>query len=86
MHKPAHKQSIDTHLNMSLLTRGLARAEHYAEVGLESEKPFSMYTIKNRAANEHFALRILSSSGHSAEMIKNHPEFQNIRNYAIAVP
>jgi hypothetical protein len=75
--------ALDTHLNMSMLALGLAKAEHYQRVGIESEKPFSMNAIKTRAFNEHFALRILSIYGLSAEMIKNHPEFQNISNYAI---
>ncbi len=76
--------AIDTHLNMSMFTLALARAEHYHTHGLESERPFSMNAAKTRAFNEHFALRILSIYGHSPEMIKNHPEFSAIRNYAIA--
>ncbi|MFM6181287.1 MAG: transposase [Dolichospermum sp.] len=75
--------AIDTHLNISMLTLGLAKAEHYHSVGIESEKPFSMNAVKTRAFNEHFATRILSIYGLSPEMIKNHLEFQNIRNYAI---
>jgi len=75
--------ALDTHLNISMLALGLAKAEHYQRVGIKSEKPFSMNAIKTRAFNEHFALRILSIYGLSAEMIKNHPEFQNISNYAI---
>ena len=51
--------ALDTHLNMSMLALGLAKAEHYQRVGIESEKPFSMNAIKTRAFNEHFALRIL---------------------------
>ena len=75
--------AIDTHLNMSMLTLGLAKAEHYRTVGLESDTPFSMNAVKTRAFNEHFARRILSMYGLSTEIIENHPEFQNIRNYAI---
>jgi hypothetical protein len=76
--------AIDTHLNMSMLTLALARAEHYHLHGLETDRPFSMNAVKTRAFNEHFALQILSIFGHSPEMIKNHPEFSAIRNYAIA--
>lgn len=75
--------ALDTHLNMSMLTLGLAKAEHYQNLGLESDKPFSMNAIKTRAFNEHFALRILSIYGLPPELIKNHPQFQNIRNYTI---
>jgi len=46
----------------------------------------SMDSIKTRAFNEHFTMRILSSYGIAPEMIKNHPEFQNIRNYAVVSP
>ena len=76
--------AIDTHMNMSMFALALARAEHYQTHGLESERPFSMNAAKTRAFNEHFAFRILSICGLSPEMIKNHPEFSAIRNYAIA--
>lgn len=76
--------AIDTHLNMSMFALALARAEHYQTFGLESERPFSMNAAKTRAFNEHFALHILSIYGLSPEMIKNHPHFSAIRNYAIA--
>lgn len=75
-------QALDTHWNLSMLTLNLARAEHY--LGEDADKPFSMDSIKTRAFNEHFATRILSIYGIAPEMINNHPEFQNIRNYAVA--
>jgi hypothetical protein len=74
---------IDTHLNMSRLTLGLTKAEHYHSVRLESNKPLSINAVKTRAFNEHFARRVLSIYRLSSAMIENHPEFQNIRNYAI---
>jgi hypothetical protein len=75
-------QALDTHWNLSMLTLNLARAEHY--LGEHPGTPFSIDSIKTRAFNEHFAKRLLSIYGIPPEMIDNHPEFQNIRNYAVA--
>ena len=75
-------QALDTHWNLSMLTLNLARAEHY--LGENADKPFSMDSVKTRTFNEHFAKRILSIYGIAPEMINNHPEFQNISNYAVA--
>jgi hypothetical protein len=77
-------QAIDAHLNCSLLALGIARAEHYQSLGLESKTPFSMDKMKTQQFNEHFAARILSIYGISPELIKNHPGYHNISKYAIA--
>lgn len=77
-------QTIDAHLNCSLLALGIARAQHYQKVGLESKVPFSIDKMKTQEFNEHFAARILSIYGISPELIKNHPEYINISKYAIA--
>ena len=79
-------EAIGYHLNASMLALNCARAEHYqilARTPEATKTAFSIDSMKTTAFNEHFAEMIFSISGLPLEMLKNHPEYQNIRNYGV---
>ena len=80
------KEAIEFHLNASMFTLNCARAEHFqrtAQNNQTTKNTFSMDSFKTIAFNEHFAEMIFSISGLPLEMLKNHPEYHNIRNYGV---
>ena len=78
--------ALNFHFNSSLSALNLARAEDRRQTPDGEPAVFSMSSVKTRYHNEFLIDRIISISGVPPEMIKNHPDYEEIRNSSFAPP
>jgi hypothetical protein len=75
-----NQQALDFHLNAALAAVNLARIEQVQES--EAARPvFSLASYKQRAFNEHLLELFISRLALRADLIKNHPQYDYLRNY-----
>jgi hypothetical protein len=76
------KEALHFHFNTSVATVNLARIMAQEEEKAEEKFVFSMASIKQRAFNEHLLNLIISKLALDQSAVKNHPQFEYLRNYA----
>jgi len=76
------KQALHFHFNASVSVVNVARLIAHAEQKTEEKVVFSMTSIKQRAFNEHLLNLIISKLALDQTAVKNHPQFEYLRNYA----
>ncbi len=77
-----NKEALHFHFNASVAVVTMARITAHAQQQAEEKMIFSMTSIKQRAFNEHLLDLIISKLGLDQRMVKNHPQFEYLRNYA----
>lgn len=75
------KEAIDFHLNAALAAVNIARIEQMAQAETTTRPVFSLASYKQRAFNEHLLELFISRLALRADLIKNHPEYDYLRNY-----
>jgi hypothetical protein len=76
------KEALHFHFNVSLTLVNLARIQAQAEHKTNEKFIFSMMSIKQRFFNEHLLNLIISKLALDQTAVKNHPQFEYLRNYA----
>ncbi len=80
------KEALQFHFNASVSVVNVARIMAQAEQRAVEKCVFSMASIKQRFFNEHLLNLIISKLALDQTAVKNHPQFEYLRNYgAIAV-
>jgi len=74
------QQALPYHFNAALSTVNVAKLEF--QRAREERKVFSLSSFKQRAYNEHFLEMIISKLEIESSVIKNHPQYEFLRNYA----
>ena len=74
------RQRLDFHFNASLTTLNLAKSEQLIAQGTDP-MVCSMTSVKAQYFNQHYLDRIISIFGLDPTWVKNHPEYQFLRNY-----
>lgn len=74
------RQRLDFHFSASLTTLNLAKSEQLMAQGTEP-MVCSMTSVKAQYFNQHYLDRIISIFGLDPTWVKNHPEYQYLRNY-----
>jgi IS4 transposase len=75
------KEALHFHFNASVATVNMARIMARQEQRTEEPFVFSMASIKQRAFNEHLLNLIISKLALDQSAVKNHPQFEYLRNY-----
>jgi len=75
------KEVLNFHFNASVSSGNVARLLVQEEKGTE-KSVFSMSSIKQRCFNEHLLEMFISRVELDPSAIKNHPQFEKLRNYA----
>jgi IS4 transposase len=76
------KEALHFHFNTSVATVNLARILAQEDEAAEEKFVFSMASIKQRFFNEHLLNLIISKLALEETAVKNHPQFEYLRNYA----
>ena len=76
------QEAMHFHFNASVATVNLARIMAQEEHKAEEPFVFSMASIKQRFFNEHLLNLIISKLALDQSAVKNHPQFEYLRNYA----
>jgi len=76
------KEALQFHFNASVTLVNLARIMAQAGQQTEEKLVFSMASIKQRFFNEHLLNLIISKLALDQTAVKNHPQFEYLRNYA----
>lgn len=74
------------HFNAAVSSVNLARLLAQAEQPTKEEFVFSMSSVKQRCFNEHLLDRFIEKLELDQTAIKNHPQFESLRNYAAIAP
>lgn len=80
------KEALDFHFNASLTSVNLARILAQEEQKDKEKFVFSMSSIKQRFYNEHLLEMFIEKLELDQRAIKNHPQFDSLRNYAAIAP
>jgi hypothetical protein len=72
--------ALDFHLNAALAAVNIARVEQLQESAV-ARPVFSLASYKQRAFNEHLLELFISKLALRADLIKNHPQYNYLRNY-----
>jgi hypothetical protein len=75
------QQALHYHFNAALSTVNVAKLE-FQRARAAERKVFSLSSFKQRAYNEHFLEMIISKLEIESSVIKNHPQYEFLRNYA----
>jgi hypothetical protein len=75
------QQAIDFHLNAALAAVNIARIEQLEQAETAIRPVFSLASYKQRAFNEHLLELFICKLALRADMIKNHPQYNYLRNY-----
>lgn len=75
-----HK-ALHFHLNAALAAVNLARIKQLQQSGTATAQVFSLASYKQRAFNEHLLELFISKLALQADLIKNHPQYNYLRNY-----
>lgn len=76
------KEALHFHFNASVSSVNLARLMAQEEHKAEEKFVFSMSSIKQRFFNEHLLEMFIQKLELDQSLIKNHPHFESLRNYA----
>jgi len=76
------KEALHFHFNASVAVVNVARIMAYEEHKTDEQLVFSMASIKQRAFNEHWLNLIIDKLALDQTAVKNHPQFEYLRNYA----
>lgn len=76
------KEALHFHFNASVSSVNLARLLAHEEQKAKEKFVFSMSSIKQRFFNEHLLEMFISKLELDQTAIKNHPQFESLRNYA----
>lgn len=76
------QEVLDFHFNASVSTVNLARLLAQEEQQEKEKIVFSMASIKQRFFNEQLLEMFISKLELDRSLIKNHPQFESLRNYA----
>jgi IS4 transposase len=76
------KEALHFHFNASVTLVNLARHLAQAEQKTEEKFVFSMASLKQRFFNDHLLNLIISKLALDQTVVKNHPQFEYLRNYA----
>ncbi len=76
------KEALHFHFNASVTLVNVARMMAQAEQKTEEQLVFSMASIKQRFFNEHWLNLIIAKLALDQTAVKNHPQFEYLRNYA----
>jgi AraC-like DNA-binding protein len=77
------KQALSFHWNASFACVNLARTIAHEENKAARCAAFSMKSIKQRIFNEHLLELFISKLDLEPTVIKNHPDYEKLRNYAV---
>lgn len=77
------KQALSFHWNASFACVNLARTIAQEENKSAQCEAFSMKSIKQRIFNEHLLELFISKLELEPTVIKNHPDYEKLRNYAV---
>lgn len=80
------KEALDFHFNASVSSVNLARLLAQEEQKGKAKFVFSMSSIKQRFFNEHLLEMFIEKLELDQTAIKNHPQFESLRNYATIAP
>lgn len=80
------KEALDFHFNASVSSVNLARVLSKEEQKAKDKFVFSMSSIKQRFFNEHLLEMFIQKLELDRTEIKNHPQFESLRNYAAIAP
>lgn len=75
------QQAMHFHLNASLAAVNIARIEQMQQQPAPAAPVFSLASYKQRAFNEHLLELFISKLALKADLIKNHPQYNYLRNY-----
>ena len=75
------KEKLHTHINASLTTVSLAKAEHYLSIPVEQRGTFSMSSIKMTYLNENYINMIFKHFQKSPKLDKNSDEYKKLMSY-----
>lgn len=75
------QQALHFHLNAALAAVNIARIEQMQQSGEVTAQVFSLASYKQRAFNEHLLELFITKLALRADLIKNHPEYNYLRNY-----
>jgi len=75
------EKALDFHFNAALSTVNLAKIEAQRRHAREEAMVFSLFSWKQRYFNEQFLELIISKLELEPEMIKNHPQYEYLRDY-----
>lgn len=77
------EKALSFHWNASFAAVNLARAMAHEEHSKSEFGAFSMKSIKQRIFNEHLLELFISKLDLDSTLIKNHEQYENLRNYAV---
>jgi|SRR5919198_1503404 hypothetical protein len=80
------KQVLDFHFNASVSSVNLCRLMAQEKENTQEKFVFSMSSIKQRFFNEHLLEIFIERLELDQRAIKNHPQFESLRNYAAIAP
>ncbi|MCA1628463.1 MAG: transposase [Acidobacteria bacterium] len=75
------QEALHFHLNAALAAVNIAKIEELKESKPAARPVFSLASYKQRAFNEHLLELFISKLALRAELIKNHPQYNYLRNY-----
>jgi hypothetical protein len=75
------QKALHFHLNAALAAVNLAKIEQLQQSTTTITQVFSLASYKQRAFNEHLLELFISKLALRADLIKNHPQYNYLRNY-----
>jgi hypothetical protein len=75
------QKALHFHLNAALTAVNIAKIEQMQQSGKVTPQVFSLSSYKQRAFNEHLLELFISKLALRADLIKNHPQYNYLRNY-----
>lgn len=76
-----NKETLEFHFNAALTATNLARIETQRQSETRTRQVYSIASCKQRAFNEQYLNLIISKLAIEPQMIKNHPDYESLRNY-----
>lgn len=75
------QKALHFHLNAALAAVNIAKIEQMQQEASATAHVFSLASYKQRAFNEHLLELFISKLALRADLIKNHPQYNYLRNY-----
>lgn len=76
-----NKETLEFHFNAALTATNLARIEAQLQSEQKTRQVYSIASCKQLAFNEQYLNLIISKLEIEPQMIKNHPDYESLRNY-----
>lgn len=76
-----NKETLEFHFNAALTATNLARIEAQLQSEKRTRQVYSIASQKQRYFNEQYLNLIISKLEIEPQMIKNHPDYESLRNY-----